>query len=143
LFSNCHGREQEHYRHALEVEDFMKQRKFLHNVSFRTIDWYEQSFKWLGRSEPTESGTKAFVIGMREDGLKAIFCNSRIRVANAYFRWAGLPVHIQSAEGRASGLAHVHHRAVLPAHLLQVVHVLSQAAVSPRMTLFDSGLRIE
>lgn len=31
---------------------------------------------------------------MREGGLKAISCTSRVRVANAYFRWAGLPLHI-------------------------------------------------
>jgi integrase/recombinase XerD len=31
---------------------------------------------------------------MREAGLKATSCSSRIRVANAYFNWAKLPLHI-------------------------------------------------
>jgi integrase/recombinase XerD len=78
-----------------DFEQFIKERKFLHNVSPRTIEWYEQTFNWLRKYEPTEAGCKAFVIGMREGGLKAISCNSRIRVANAYFKWAELPLHIK------------------------------------------------
>lgn len=74
--------------------EFVKERKYLQNVSPRTVEWYEQTFKWLGKFEPTEAGAKAFVIGMRDGGLKPISCNSRIRVANAYFKWAALPLHI-------------------------------------------------
>ena len=74
--------------------EFIKERKYLHSVSPRTVEWYEQTFKWLGQYEPTEAGAKAFVIGMRERGLKAVSCNSRIRVANAYFKWAGLGLKI-------------------------------------------------
>src|ERR1039457_5819542 len=77
-----------------DFEQFVKERKFLHNVSPRTIEWYEQTFNWLRKYESTEAGCKAFVIGMREGGLKAISCNSRIRVANAYLKWAKLPLHI-------------------------------------------------
>src|SRR5688500_14098183 len=76
-------------------EQFIRERKYLQNVSPRTIDWYEACFKWLGRYELTDDGIKEFVIGMRQGGLKPISCNSRIRVANAYFRWAGLPLHIK------------------------------------------------
>ena len=76
-------------------DDFIRERRYLHNVSPKTIEWYRQSFKWLGQFPLTEDGVKQFVIAMREAGLKAISCNNRIRVANAYFRWAGLPLHIQ------------------------------------------------
>ena len=75
-------------------EDFIRERRYLHNVSPRTIDWYQQSFSWLGKFALTEDGIKSFVIAMREAGLKATSCNSRIRVANAYFKWAALPLHI-------------------------------------------------
>jgi integrase/recombinase XerD len=76
-------------------DDFIRERRYLHNVSPKTIEWYRQSFNWLGRFPLTEDGVKEFVIAMREAGLKAISCNNRIRVANAYFRWAKLPLHIQ------------------------------------------------
>ena len=77
-----------------DFEQFIKERKYLQNVSPRTVEWYEQTFKWLGKYEPTEAGCKAFIIGMRDGGLKPISCNSRIRVANAYFKWAGLTLKI-------------------------------------------------
>ena len=63
-------------------------------MSERTIQWYEESFKWLGRFEATEQGRKEFVIAMRQAGLKPISCNNRIRVANAYCKWAKLPLHM-------------------------------------------------
>jgi hypothetical protein len=75
-------------------DEFIKERKYLQNVSPRTVEWYEQTFKWLGKHEPTQAGCKAFIIGMRDGGLKPISCNSRIRVANAYFKWAGLNLKI-------------------------------------------------
>jgi integrase/recombinase XerD len=75
-------------------EQFIKERRYLKNVSPRTIQWYEESFNWLKRYPLTEDGIKEFVVGMREAGLKATSCNSRIRVANAYFKWAGMPLHV-------------------------------------------------
>jgi integrase/recombinase XerD len=126
-----------------DFEQFVKERKFLHNVSPRTIEWYEQTFNWLRRYEPSESGVKAFVIGMREGGLKAISCNSRIRVANAYFKWAGLPLHINRLKEE--------HR-VLPTftadQLSRIITFKPSTFYHKRLhalvlTLFDSGLRIE
>lgn len=75
-------------------ELFIKERRYLQNVSPRTIQWYEESFAWLRKYPLTEQGCKDFVFGMRDAGLKPISCNSRIRVANAYFKWAELPLHI-------------------------------------------------
>jgi integrase/recombinase XerD len=75
-------------------EDFIRERRYLTNVSARTIDWYRQSFKWLSLFPLTEAGIKQFVIAMSEAGLKPTSCNSRIRVANAYFKWAGLQLHL-------------------------------------------------
>jgi integrase/recombinase XerD len=73
---------------------FIKERLYLHNVSARTIEWYEQSFKWLANPTPTDADLRDFVIRMREQGLKATSCNARIRAVNAYLRWSGSPLHI-------------------------------------------------
>ena len=72
-------------------ELFIKERRYLKNVSERTIQWYRESFAWLGKYPLTEAGVKEFVIGMRQGGLKPVSCNCRIRVANASFKWANLP----------------------------------------------------
>ncbi len=67
-----------------EFERFIKERQYLLNVSPRTIQWYNESLKWLGVEEPTEADLKDFVFRMREKNLKPTSCNNRIRAVNAY-----------------------------------------------------------
>jgi integrase/recombinase XerD len=126
-----------------DFEQFIKERKYLHNVSPRTIEWYEQTFKWLGKFEPTEAGCKAFVIGMREGGLKAISCNSRIRVANAYFKWAELPLHINRLKEEQRQLP-----TFTPDQLGRLISFRPKGSYQHRlytlvMTLLDTGTRID
>ncbi|HWR15137.1 MAG TPA: tyrosine-type recombinase/integrase [Terriglobales bacterium] len=71
-----------------KFEQFCKERQYLANVSPRTIEWYKESLKWLGTPDPTEDDLKAFVMRMRQKGLKATSCNNRIRAINAYLHWA-------------------------------------------------------
>ena len=75
-------------------EKFIKERKFLHNVSPRTLEWYAQSFNWLEKYPLTEAGFKDCVMAMRQAGLKPTSCNNRIRVFNAYAKWANLGIKI-------------------------------------------------
>jgi site-specific recombinase XerD len=70
---------------------FIKERKYLSNVSPATIEWYEQSLHWLDTESPSEAQLKDFVMRMREKGLKATGCNCRIRAVNAYLKWSGSP----------------------------------------------------
>jgi integrase/recombinase XerD len=72
----------------LMFDEFMKERQYLQNVSPRTLEWYKQSFRWLGIEKPTESELKEFVIRMRTAGLKPSSCNNRIRAVNAYLSWS-------------------------------------------------------
>jgi integrase/recombinase XerD len=72
-----------------EFQQFIKERTYLTNVSPRTVQWYGESFKWLGNTNPTEADLKDFVIRMRQAGLKPSSCNNRIRAVNAYLKWAG------------------------------------------------------
>jgi integrase/recombinase XerD len=124
-------------------EGFIRERRYLKNVSPRTIQWYEESFNWLKKYPLTEDGVKEFVMGMREAGLKATSCNSRIRVANAFFRWAGMPLHIARLPEPAE---------VLPVFGKQMVEQL--VAFKPRdwygrrlkaivCVLLDCGLRVD
>lgn len=126
-----------------DFEQFIKERIYLHNVSERTVEWYRQSFAWLSRFPLTEDGAKAFVIGMRQAGLSPISCNSRIRVANAYFKWAGLPLKISRLKEEQQALPTFSDKQVQ--HLLrwkpkgytkQRLHALVA-------TLLDTGVRIE
>jgi len=75
-------------------ELFMKERLYLNNVSPRTIEWHEQSLKWLGVENPTEDDCKVAVLKMREAGLKASSVNCRLRSINAYLKWAGIAIKV-------------------------------------------------
>jgi integrase/recombinase XerD len=83
------------------------------------------------------------VLAMRERGLKATSVNSRLRAANAYFRWAKLDIHPQKMKEPSE---------VLPVFGEQMVDKL--VSFKPRewhgkrlraiiMTLLDCGLRVE
>jgi len=49
-------------------DDFVKERKFLHNVSPHTVKWYVHAFKWLPSEDPTQADLKSMVVRMREAG---------------------------------------------------------------------------
>ena len=67
--------------------EFIKERKYLTNVTPATIHWYTHSFKWLNTDAPTQEDLKTAVLKMRDKGLKATGCNSAIRALNAYAHW--------------------------------------------------------
>ncbi|GAC1516859.1 MAG: hypothetical protein NVS1B11_38200 [Terriglobales bacterium] len=67
-----------------EFSDFQAEKKYLRNVSPRTLEWYESCYKWLAQFPLTEDGLKQFVIAMRSAGLRPVSCNNRIMFANEY-----------------------------------------------------------
>ena len=62
--------------------DFIRERKYLANVSPATVSWYEHAFKWLPSESPTQPELKDVVLRMREAGLKETGCNAAIRAIN-------------------------------------------------------------
>src|SRR5690242_6945049 len=56
--------------------DFIRERRYLHNVSPCTVSWYTHAFKWLPSESPTQSELKDTVLRMRERGLKETGCNA-------------------------------------------------------------------
>lgn len=69
-------------------DEFIRERKYLHNVSANTARWYKHAFKWLPSESPTQDELKAVVLRMREAGLKETGCNAAIRAINAYLHWS-------------------------------------------------------
>jgi integrase/recombinase XerD len=67
--------------------DFIRERRYLHNVSPATISWYDHAFKWLPCEDPTQTQLKDAVLRMREKGLKETGCNAAIRAINSYLHW--------------------------------------------------------
>jgi integrase/recombinase XerD len=75
-------------------EQFVRERRYLHNISPSTVSWYSHALKWLPAESPTQAELKDTVMRMREKGLKATGCNSAIRAINAYLKWSESPLKI-------------------------------------------------
>ena len=55
--------------------DFIRERRYLNNVSASTISWYAHDLKFLPNESPSQAELKEVVLRMREKGLKATGCN--------------------------------------------------------------------
>lgn len=69
-------------------DDFVRDRKYLLNVSPHTVSWYTSAFKWLPSESPTQAELKDMVLRMRGAGLKETGSNAVIRAVNAYMHWS-------------------------------------------------------
>ena len=76
------------------IEQFVKEKRFLKNVTQKTIRFYYQSLKALTRSignlEPSalsKAVLNEWVVKLRESGLSVISCNSYIRGINSFLTW--------------------------------------------------------
>ena len=120
-----------------QFERFVQERKYLQNVSPRTIQIYEAAWKKWEQFGPDPV---SFVAGMRNAGASAIGCNIYIRALNACFHWAGeRPIPQLKAEER-----------IPPTFNLPDIQKLVKLKPSKRqarthllaMLLLDTGLRI-
>ena len=84
-------------------EQFSRERQYLHNVTAKTLAWYECS--WVAFSQHidpelpsdqlTEQALKAAAVGLREAGLKPVSINTYLRCINAWLRWMHQEGHVQ------------------------------------------------
>jgi site-specific recombinase XerD len=70
---------------------FIKEKRYIANLSERTIQSYESHvfkrwMKYVGVM-PTQANLTQFVIAMREDGLSPTTCNITIRSFNSFLGW--------------------------------------------------------
>jgi integrase/recombinase XerD len=95
-------------------DEFIRERRYLQNVSSATVSWYSHALKWLPCESPTQEQLKDTVLRMREKGLKETGCNAAIRAINAYLHWS-------SGADRKCGAGCNHPR--IP-HLKEPQHIL-------------------
>lgn len=77
-----------------DFEQFIRERRYLSNVTDSTVHWYEQSFLRLNNPNPTEQDLKDFVVRLRKHGLSASSVNTFARAVNAYLRWKGIKLKV-------------------------------------------------
>ncbi len=74
---------------------FLDERRWLLNVTPKTLEWYEEMFKLLRRLHPTltepadltKPALSQFVVKMRERGLSAVSRNTRLKAVNVFVGW--------------------------------------------------------
>jgi integrase/recombinase XerD len=66
---------------------FIRERKFLLNISPATVSWYTSVLKWLSSESPGQAELKEVVVRMRERGLRETGGHAVIRAVNSCLRW--------------------------------------------------------
>src|ERR1035441_3142885 len=68
------------------AHEFIQERKYLKNVTAKTLTWYEQSFKSFDGCE-TQQQYRQRILELRERGVSSISVNTWLRCVNAYLHW--------------------------------------------------------
>ena len=71
----------------MHKDQFITERRYLKNVSPKTISWYEHSFKAFDGALEFKAAVTARITELRQRGMSAISVNTYLRCINAYFRW--------------------------------------------------------
>ncbi len=87
------------------LQQLLRERKYLRNVSPETIEWYETAWKAFQGSATScltdlhalkRSDLEQFIYVLRDRGVKPVTCNTWLRALNAFFRWLHENGHIST-----------------------------------------------
>jgi len=67
-------------------EQFLRERRYLGNISERSVEWYQWAFKWLVNASADDAALKDSILRMREAGLSPRSVNGFITAVNAYLK---------------------------------------------------------
>lgn len=72
-----------------KFEQFIKEKRFLDNLSEKTIKSYKLAFSWFEKLDGdfNKQALNNFVIGLRESGMNPGGCNVKIRSINSFLSW--------------------------------------------------------
>ncbi len=70
-------------------EEFITERRYLKNVSPRTIEFYWDCFKSVQKhGDFTPEGLQCWIIGSRQADISHVSINTRITGINAFLKWS-------------------------------------------------------
>jgi site-specific recombinase XerD len=72
------------------TQQFITERRYLKNVSAKTIAWYEDSFRAFEGALADRSAIVVRIAELRQRGVSAVSVNTYLRCINAYLRWLHL-----------------------------------------------------
>jgi site-specific recombinase XerD len=78
---------------------FLAERRFLKNVTEKTLIWYETAFQSYQKTQPstalpTKASLQAWVIALRQRGVRAVSVNTWLKALNAFCVWLHQEGHV-------------------------------------------------
>ena len=124
------------------VQQFISERKYLLNVTPKTIIWYGCGFKAFAGAVDSLEAAKQRVGELRERGISSITVNSYLRCINAFWKWQGKDWKIRRLKEEQQILATFN-----PEHVHRLVHWKPVGRNQTRahtiaMVALDTGMRI-
>ena len=71
----------------MQPDQFITERRYLRNVSERTIQWYRHSFHAFEGALDSKSSIVSRIAELRQRSVSAVSVNTYLRCINAYLRW--------------------------------------------------------
>jgi len=74
-------------------QQFLRERTYVHNVTPKTLDWYQSAWHAFKRSQRltftaiSKADLLAFVVHLGERGVKPVSCNTWLSAMNVFCRW--------------------------------------------------------
>jgi integrase len=84
---------------AVLFDQFLKERRFLRNVTDKTLTWYGIAYRNYckvvpGDDLPSKASLQALVIALRERGIRPITVNTYVAAMNAFCAWLHQEGHL-------------------------------------------------
>jgi integrase/recombinase XerD len=124
------------------VQQFISERKYLLNLTPKTIIWYGCGFKAFAGALETLEAAKQRIGELRERSVSAITVNSYLRCINAFWKWQGKEWKIRRLKEEQKLLA-----TFTPDHVHRLVHWNPIGRNQARahviaLVALDTGMRI-
>jgi integrase/recombinase XerD len=136
-------------------EQFVRERRYLKNVTPKTVIWYEAAFQAFSRAvsvaelcDLSKPVLHEFVVALRERGVAPVSCNTYLKALNAFFAWLHAEGHLSKPLALAPQRTEKRVLQILSTEQLQRLLAFKPKTTAQwrayvlACTLMDSGIRI-
>jgi integrase/recombinase XerD len=124
------------------VQQFISERKYLLNVTPKTIIWYGCGFKAFEGALDSLEAAKGRIVALRDRSVSAITVNSYLRCINAFWKWQGKDWKIRRLEEEQKILATFNAEHIYRLVQWKPIGRNQMRAHTIAMVALDTGLRI-
>jgi site-specific recombinase XerD len=124
------------------VSQFIQERKYLKNVTPKTLAWYGHSFKAFEGALDSLENVKSRITALRDRGVRAVSVNTYLRCVNAYFKWREIDWRLPRLKEERRILATFNQQHVKALISFKPTGTNERRVYALAMLILDCGLRI-